>query len=189
MKRLDFIIQSLRIRKALPNIPLRSDILDIGCADGALFRMAGNHLRQGIGVDPGIAQEVVHQNFRLIPGTFPESIPIDLSFDVITMLAVFEHLEIESQANIVKAIPAHLRENGKVIMTIPSPQVDKILEWLKRIRLIDGMSLEEHHGFDVQQVHQIMGTDFTLSRFEKFQFGMNNLFVFTKTNSRVNKHQ
>ena len=180
MKRLDFIIQSLRIRKALPYIPLRSDILDIGCADGALFRMAGNKLKQGVGVDPGIDREVVCPNFRLLPGTFPESIPAGMIFDVVTMLAVFEHLTMESQVNIVKALPAFLRENGSVIMTIPSPQVDKILDWLKRIGLIDGMELEEHHGFDVQQVHQMMNTDFALARFEKFQLGMNNLFVFTK---------
>ena len=180
MKRLDYIIQSLRIRKALPYIPSRSDILDIGCADGALFRMATNQMKQGIGVDPGIDQEVVRPNYRLIPGTFPECIPGKLSFDVITMLAVFEHLTPESQINIVKALPAYLRENGKVIMTIPSPRVDKILEWLKMVRLIDGMDLGKHHEFDVQQVRQIMGTNFSLSHFEKFQFGMNNLFVFTK---------
>lgn len=179
MKRLDFFIQRLRIRKALPFIPLRSDILDIGCAEGALFRMAGNQMGQGVGVDPGIEREVVCPNYRLIPGTFPDSIPVNLTYDVVTMLAVFEHLAPESQANIVKALPSYLRENGRVILTVPSPQVDKILEWLKLARLIDGMNLEEHHGFDVQQVHQIMHNNFELFHFEKFQFGMNNLFVFT----------
>jgi 2-polyprenyl-3-methyl-5-hydroxy-6-metoxy-1,4-benzoquinol methylase len=180
MKQLDYVIQSLRIRKALPYIPIGSDVLDIGCADGALFKMAGNKLRQGVGVDPGIDREIVSPNYRLIPGTFPENIPLNLNFDVITMLAVFEHLTLDNQTNIVRAIPTYLRGNGIVIMTIPSPQVDKILEWLKMVRLIDGMNLEEHHGFNVQQVYQIMGTNFVLSHFEKFQFGLNNLFVFTK---------
>ena len=182
MKRLDYIIQSLRIRKALPYISSGSDILDIGCADGALFRMAGLRLKQGIGVDPGIEQEVAGPNYKLFPGTFPEDVPTHMSFDVITMLAVFEHLTPQSQTNIVSALPNYLRENGKVIMTIPSPQVDKILEWLKAVRLIDGMDLGKHHQFDVQQVRQIMGTDFSLSHFEKFQLGMNNFFVFTKNN-------
>ena len=180
MKRLDYIIQSLRIRKVLPYISSGSDILDIGCADGALFKMAGLRLKQGIGVDPGIEQVVAGPNYRLFPGPFPESVPPHMSFDVITMLAVFEHLTLENQTKIVSALPNYLRENGKVIMTIPSPQVDKILEWLKAAKLIDGMDLGKHHQFDVHQVHRIMDADFSLSHFERFQFGMNNLFVFTK---------
>lgn len=180
MKRLDYFIQSMRIRKALQHIPPGSEILDIGCADGALFKMAGNKLKQGLGIDPGIDREVVGPNYRLIAGSFPESIPGDLNFDVVTMLAVFEHLTLESQTNIVKALPAYLRENGKVILTIPSPEVDKILEWLKRLKLIDGMDLGQHHRFDVQQVHQIMGSNFFVVHIEKFQLGLNNLFVFTK---------
>ena len=184
MKRLDVFIQSLRIRKALPYIPLRSDILDIGCADGALFRMAGNHLRQGIGVDPGIAQEVVHQNFRLIPGTFPESIPIDLSFDVITMLAVFEHIDHEKLQFTLKEIKRILKINGTFILTTPASWSDKILHLMSEVNLISKEEIHEHkHNHSHEKIRDILiEAGFEKSKIKNgfFEAYMNMWFEITK---------
>jgi SAM-dependent methyltransferase len=180
MKKMDRLIQFLRIRKALSLIPPLSDILDIGCADGALFKLASNKLHYGLGVDPSISEEVFFPNYRLIPGFFPDNIPFGMQFDVITILAVFEHLTNESQLKLAEDLPKYLRANGKVIMTVPSAKVDLILKWLKALSLIDGMALEEHHEFEVEKVNAIMTKGLQLSLIKKFQFGLNNLFVFTR---------
>ncbi len=59
---------------------------------------------------------------------------------------------------------------------------------LKRLRLIDGMSLEEHHGYDVGETTAIFGEpDFRLVRHRKFQLGLNNLFIFERK-ARTGQH-
>jgi len=48
--------------------------------------------------------------------------------------------------------------------------------------LIDGMSLEEHHGYEVSQTTKIFSPpDFRLVLHRRFQLGLNHLFVFERT--------
>ncbi len=63
-------------------------MLDVGCADGALFRQLGDRLGEGVGIDPDVRGNVVLRNAKLISGSFPESLEDQGSFDVITMTAV-----------------------------------------------------------------------------------------------------
>ena len=54
------------------------------------------------------------------------------------------------------------------------------------LRLIDGMSLEEHHGFDSRQTPAIFSAaGLQLLKKPKFQLGLNNLFVFRRGNGAV----
>jgi hypothetical protein len=59
--------------------------------------------------------------------------------------------------------------------------VDHILTVLKTLRVIDGMSLEEHHGYDVNHTASIFAPPrFALDVHRRFQLGLNNLFVFRR---------
>ncbi len=52
---------------------------------------------------------------------------------------------------------------------------------LKKIRLIDGMSLEEHEHFNVSDTVGIFeAASFQVRRWSRFQMGLNNLFIFQK---------
>jgi hypothetical protein len=52
---------------------------------------------------------------------------------------------------------------------------------LKFLKLIDGMSLEEHHGYEVNQTAKIFPAEyFRLLKRTTFQLGLNNLFVFER---------
>jgi hypothetical protein len=60
--------------------------------------------------------------------------------------------------------------------------VDRILAVLKFIRLIDGMSLEEHYGFEPRGVPSLFSVgEMELVKAGRFQLGCNNLFVFRKS--------
>jgi hypothetical protein len=68
-----------------------------------------------------------------------------------------------------------------VIVTVPSPRVDDILGVLTRLRLVKGMSLEEHYGFDPAQTESVFSPPrFRVAHRGRFQLGLNNLFVFEK---------
>jgi hypothetical protein len=56
-----------------------------------------------------------------------------------------------------------------------------MLKWLKAFRVLDGMSLEEHHEYNVEQTLRIFANpSFELRQRKTFQFGLNNLFVFRR---------
>ena len=61
--------------------------------------------------------------------------------------------------------------------------MDTILEVIKRLKLIDGMSLEQHHGFEPRQVLELFrGIDgMNLISQKRFELGLNNLFIIEKT--------
>ena len=97
-------------------------------------------------------------------------------------LAVLEHFPAEAYQPLGEGCARFLKPGGHLVITVPSPAVDQILEVLKTLRLIDGMSLEEHHGFQIRQTLEIFPSPrFELVRNSRFQLGLNNLFVFRRT--------
>src|SRR5258706_980116 len=148
MNRFTHFLIHWRMIAARKYIPKGSRVLDIGCFDGTLFRFLGDHISGGVGIDPSVRNESSDGHFRLIPGRFPEGVPKEMTFDVITLLAVIEHFkpEILSQLSINCAM--HLKPGGLVIITVPSAFLDPILHVLAFFHIISPMSLEEHHGFE-----------------------------------------
>jgi len=94
---------------------------------------------------------------------------------------VLEHFPAAAYLDLASGCARFLKPGGHLVITVPSSLVDRILEVLKFLRLIDGMSLEEHHGFDAGQTPAIFpAADFRLIRRKRFQLGLNNLFVFQR---------
>ena len=106
----------------------------------------------GVGIDPRLAKRPDVAGFDFIAGKFPDASPEGEPFDAITMLAVLEHVPAGQKPIWVEACHARLVEGGEVMLTVPSPLVDSILAVLRFFRLVDGMALEEHHGFDPNEV-------------------------------------
>ncbi|HSU30973.1 MAG TPA: methyltransferase domain-containing protein [Bryobacteraceae bacterium] len=176
---IDRFVQTRRIKMAARYLPKHPRVLDVGCADGALFRVLP-FLRDGVGIDPEMSP-VSTGNAQLIRGMFPQDLPHDGPFDAITMLAVLEHIPKERQPILAHDCFRYLRSSGRLIITVPSPQTDYILNVLRALRLIDGMSLEQHYGYDVNLTPQLFeSAGFKLLVARKFQLGLNNLFVFEK---------
>jgi 2-polyprenyl-3-methyl-5-hydroxy-6-metoxy-1,4-benzoquinol methylase len=184
VKYLDRVLQSWRIRKAAAFIEPGVAVLDIGCADGALFRFLSNH-GDSAGVDPDLEEPITPiPKVEFYAGFFPEVLPHARKFDVITMLAVLEHIPADRLNTLARDCAAHLKREGKLIITVPSPLVDYLLAVLKWLRIIDGMSLEQHHGFEVKSTPDVFRPHgFNLLVRKSFQLGLNNLFVFERTSA------
>lgn len=181
MTPVDNALQRWRITKAAQHIAPGARVLDIGSADGALFKRLGNKLRSGLGVDPDLPADQDLGRCQLKAGFFPDAIPAGSEpFDVITMLAVLEHFPDPMYATLGATCARFLKPSGRMIITVPSPMVDHVLTVLKWFRLIDGMCLEEHHGYDTKRTRTVFAPHFRLIRHQRFQLGLNNLFVFEK---------
>ena len=182
MKFLDRFLRDWRIKRAVPYVRTNDKVLDIGCFDESLFKkLKSKPIRKSFGLDPLLKTPITSAEYRLIPGKFPEDLPNGNSFNCITMLAVLEHIPRQEQLKLSENCFDHLEDLGRVIITVPSPFVDKILWVLFKLRLIDGMSLDEHYGFNVDDVPLIFKSEqFKLIKYNTFQLGLNNLFVFEK---------
>jgi SAM-dependent methyltransferase len=181
LKAVDRLLRWWRFAQARPFIPPESRVLDVGCADGALFRYLGARASGGVGVDPTLRRPVDRGSYRLLPRAFPDGLGNveDLgSFDVITMLATLEHIPERSWGSLRARCLAVLTPGGRLVITVPSPAVDRILHLLLRLRLIRGMGVHEHHGFDPSDTRRVFPRpDFRLIEHRRFQLGLNNLFV------------
>ncbi len=182
MTPVDRWIQRWRISKVRHFIPAGARVLDVGCHEGELFRQLADHIGDGVGVDPLLEEPVSARGYRLLPGAFPDALAADAeSFDAITLLAVFEHIAAGQQKALVGELYRHLEPGGVVVMTVPAPFADHILTVLRALRLIHGMSLDEHYGFEPAQVPALFANSgFELEASRTFQFGLNHLFVFRR---------
>jgi len=188
MKTLDKLLRAQRTRMALGGIeqPL-SAVLDIGCGDGYLLRLVDAGVRDGI--DPTLDNDSDSAGIRLRTGSFPN----DLArlgmlgpYDAIFAIAVFEHLTGEDLVSARAAIPELLAPGGRLAITVPHPLVDRILDVLMFLHLVDGQSVEEHHGFDPQCVLELQSGALKLVAHRRFQLGLNNLFLFERCKGPCN---
>lgn len=183
MKLLDKFIRYLRVSKAINEITCEETVLDLGGYDFYLLNRLQKKYRLGILVDP-LAPNYTSKHLIGVGGDIfyaRENLPIrNNSVDIIFMLSVFEHLA-ENKGSIIDECYKMLKKDGRIILTVPSPQVDRILSVLKYIKLIDGMSLEQHHGFAISEIHEYFHQSFFRKvKHIPFQFGLNNLLVYEK---------
>lgn len=179
MKPLDRFLQRWRARVAAPWVPAGARLLDVGCADGVLIARLGERIESAVGVDPD-AQARRSGRTEIRRETFPGGEPFaDASFDCVALLAVLEH--VPDPAALARECHRVLAPGGRVVLTVPHPLVDRILEVLMALRLLDGMEAEAHHGFDpAATVPVFEGAGFRTRARRRFQLGLNRLFVFER---------
>ena len=156
-------------------------MLDVGCSDLALFETHPDIAATGVGIDidPHAGQKPAPAwNFA---GHVPGAGQDGERFDAVVMLAVAEHVQPEELRRWAAALPAILKLEGVLVITVPSPLVDPILHTLMRLHLIAGMAAHEHYGFRPAWVPGLfLSADLRLVVRRRFQFGLNNLFVFRR---------
>ncbi len=184
MKSIDKILRYWRTKVALKNAPrLMEAVFDIGCDEGYLLKRLKRNVIIKEGVDPRLERDTFIDGIKLSKGYFLQTFNKDDKvnvYDAIFALAVFEHFSEEDIFLSVEVIKRLLAPNGRLIVTVPHPFVDHILDVLMFFRFIDGQALEEHHGLKPSYLIDSFSTCLKLVKHEKFQFGLNNVFVFEK---------
>lgn len=178
-KIVDLLLASMRFAKVKPYIPKGCRLLDVGAGDGSFLRKLDRHVSSAVGIDPLISVPVAYDTYQLIPGYFPQDLSINSPFDVITLLATIEHIPEVEIAALEVACWKYLSVSGRIILTVPHPFVDRILEVLKFFRIINGMATEEHYGFEPELL-PVYFRRWDLVKKVRWQLGCNYLFVFQK---------
>lgn len=179
MRALDRVLQHWRIARAQGRVRAGDRLLDVGCFDRALIDRVADRTASAVGID-AVVEPAAADGVRLVRGRFPDDLGAEPgSFDCITALAVLEH--VPDPAGFARACHRLLAPGGRVVLTVPHPAVDRIVDLMITLRLADGMDFEEHHGFDVARTGPIFEAEgFRTRAEERFQLGLNRLYEFEK---------
>jgi len=175
---LDDFIRFLRIKKVKKYIPKNIVLCDLGCGPSAyLLNLLKAKIEKGVGIDKKIKQ-TFKENLKLINFNIQKQIPLpDKSVDYLTMLAVLEHLDYPEQ--VLKECWRILKNKGYLIITVPSPIADPILNFLAyKLKLIEKEELDDHkHYFYVKKLKKILNeAGFQILKIKKFELGF-NIFI------------
>jgi len=148
---LEPLLAQLRTRRANRLIPaeLRTGrILDIGCGSFPYF-LSHTAFEEKFAVDQlPMPSETARQNriefFTLNLNEEPR-LPFESGyFEVVTLLAVVEHLNPDSMAILFQEACRVLKPGGMVVLTTPAAWSDGLLRFMARIRLVSAEEIYEH---------------------------------------------
>jgi ubiquinone/menaquinone biosynthesis C-methylase UbiE len=178
---LEPLLRKMRIARVLPllrRIP-QCRLLDIGCGWEAKFLLdVEPYIAYGVGIDfkaPFIQTEKLTTMRVRLAETLPFA---DNSFDIVTMLAVLEHLE--HPQSMLWEINRVLRPNGFLVGTVPSNMAKPVLEFLSyRLGIVNKNEIRDHKAYyNRNSIVALLSTNgFMDIKHQYFQFGLNNYFL------------
>lgn len=180
---LEPLLRRMRFRQVMPQIPVGARLLDVGCGHSALFlKAAADRIESGMGVDFKV-EPLRWRNIQTLQLKLTDVLPFaEASFDVVTMLAVLEHIEQEKA--ILQEIHRVLKPGGKLVLTVPSVWAQPVLEFLSyRLKLVDEQEIRDHKRYYTRarlEAVLIQATGFHGFRHRYFQLGMNNFCTVLK---------
>lgn len=180
---LEPFLRYLRFKKVIFHIPKFSTVLDIGCGVNASFlKLISSDIKEGYGIDFKVKSNINIANIKTSKMTLDDSLPFaDNSFEVVTMLAVLEHIEKEQE--ILGEIYRVLKPNGKLVITVPSIWAKPVLEFLAfKINIVSQAEIKDHKRYYTRKtLQQVLNTvGFKEFQHHYFQLGMNNFSTVTK---------
>lgn len=205
---LESTLRKMRLSRVLPTIKSfkNPNVLDIGCGwEARLLKEIEPHIAKGIGIDfkaPTIHTDKIQTfayyfeskdsqsvDFNRGGGNaiFPQNSKCHLpfeneSFEVITMLAVLEHLNYPLE--MLKQIARVLKPNGVLILTVPSHLAKPVLEFLAyKLKIVSEAEIRDHKAYyDKKDLQNLIAQvpSLHLNTHKYFQFGMNNFAIVSK---------
>lgn len=182
---LDLYLARKRCKMAarrLREVQHRNRILDIGCGTYPLFLTQIDFVEK-YGVDQHISSEVQESAMRKGIALSEIDLQKDTvlpwendSFDVVSMLAVFEHIEPANLPFLLAEIYRVLKPQGRYIITTPAPWADGVLRYMAKLKIISPVEIADHRGaYD----HRDLKTYLAKAGFDedKMKFGYFELFL------------
>lgn len=154
-------------------------LLDVGAGDGTFLRYLDGHLQSGVGIDSHLTQSVDFGRCHLVPGYFPYDFETNTTFDIITMMAVAEHIPMDVFPDVADACWKYLKPDGQLIITVQHPRVERLLDLLKDLQIVEGFSMHEHYGFKPDCLPEIFSR-WKLIKRKQWGFRCNNIFIFQR---------
>ena len=150
---LEGFLSRQRVKIALSLIPsglTSGRVLDVGCGSYPIFLSALKGYNV-YGLDRALSDDVINtaseKDITLTNHDFivDGRLPFESgSFTIVTMLAVFEHLEHDVLALLLSEIHRVLAPGGAYIMTTPAVWTDGLLRLMARIGLVSQEEIDEH---------------------------------------------
>jgi len=145
------LLARLRARQADRLIPsaLRSGrILDIGCGSYPYF-LANTSFREKFAIDQLPIPEQAAADFSIESYTLDLNVEPRLPFEndffhAVTLLAVVEHLDPNSMAQLFTETRRVLRPGGIVVLTTPSAWSNSLLHRMAHLGLVSAEEIHEH---------------------------------------------
>lgn len=181
---LENFLSNYRAKIADSNIPdkLRSGkILDIGCGNFPNF-LSRIKFKHKYGLDKDL-RENKFDNIELINFNFSEEgkLPFaEKEFEVVSILAVLEHLQSELAKELLREVARVLKDGGILLITVPKDKGDKLLRIFSKIGLVSRVEIEEHvQLYNYENItEQLLSAGFKKDniKIESFELGF-NIFV------------
>lgn len=178
-------MRATRANNLIPEKARSGRILDIGCGSYPYF-LVSTKFKKKYGIDPNTVNAKNIRDIELKKQTLGKGKLQykDNFFDVVVMLAVFEHLPYEDIPYILKEVNRILKKNGIFIITTPAPWSDKLLHLSARWHLISSEEIHEHkHNLPKKTIASLMlraGFEKNKIKSGYFEMGLNMWVAATK---------
>ncbi len=150
--------------KLIPQALREGRIVDIGCGLHPFFLLQ-TEFGQKTGLDKTVGDTRINFNpgasLTLIRHDVEKDVnlPLDDEFcDVVTMLAVIEHLEQETVSSLLAEVRRILKPSGLFILTVPAAWTDSLLKVMGRLGLVSPVEIQEHKcAYDHLKLAALLG--------------------------------
>ena len=158
----------IKLIKAIYNNPSGLKVLDLGSGNGAFADILRRHNALVITADKSAPADVIVDLEEPLPFS-------DKEFDLVTALAVLEHLR-----NGELFIRESLRVGKTLIGTTPAPKAKPLLDFLSATGIINKEHIQDHKRYWSKETLE----SYSLTVI-KFEFGLNYIFSNTKVNEKL----
>ena len=167
--------------RIIPDEYRKGRILDIGCGAYPFFLINTDFsIKYGLDKISDVHKENLFDvnNILIIPYDIEGNklLPFENEYiDVVTMLAVIEHIEPGNLIEILNEINRILKINGLFVMTTPAGWTDPLLKFMAKVGLVSKIEIDEHKD---TYTHRKLVSLLQLANFSKdrMKFGYFEMF-------------